>query len=75
MYTPKTGFHELHIHVLYMHTQVQFCANGLACPCSQSIMHCPHTYSSLVLVKAVLLDRTPGGGIKLGINVRPVKGY
>ena len=43
--TPKTGFHELHIHVLCMHTQVQFCANELACPCSQSIMHCPHTYN------------------------------
>ena len=43
--TPKTGIHELHIHVLCMHTQVQFCANELACPCSQSIIHCSHMYS------------------------------
>ena len=27
--TPKTGIHELHIHVLYMHTQVQFCAKEM----------------------------------------------
>ena len=38
---PKSGIHELHIHVLYMHTytQVHLCANELACPCDKSIMH------------------------------------